>query len=102
MKVKTPKRYELVKFYLQKILSLGHHDFYDVHMELSPDELIEFYKGILPDLKKLEEINDAHEVLDRFLGKYSGVGCLDNSHSLDKRIDSVLNFMEAMETKDIS
>ena len=52
-KRKTPKRYELVKNYLLKICDRGHHAYYDIHLELAPEELEELHKGKAPNLEQL-------------------------------------------------
>jgi hypothetical protein len=55
MKRKNPKRYKLLEYYLQKIFDAGHHSYFKITLELSHEELIDFYDGKAPNLAQLEK-----------------------------------------------
>jgi hypothetical protein len=69
---KKPKSIKLVEDYLHKILDRGHHRFYKVNLDLSPEQMEELRRGNAPDIDHLaysghaviKEHSDWDEVLE--------------------------------------
>ncbi len=59
MRKKTPKSVKLVEDYLLKILDRGHHRFYKVNLDLSPEQMEEWRRGNAPDLDQLVDTGHA-------------------------------------------
>jgi hypothetical protein len=58
---KTPKSVKLVEDYLEKILDRGHHKFYKINLDLSPEQMEEWHRGNAPEINQM--VNTGHALI---------------------------------------